>query len=333
MNQTAVVVDGTHRGDDSSGAAEAALFELVDFAEGHVTLFHFHAQIFLGNMDDGTTGNGGQDGFGLGGHQGVALDEDDVGAAGLLDVGAGGGIQVDVLVIALLVGIHDGIQAHGIVQTCLDMAGALGGGTVEVGDADGQRLHAALEVGTHGGDEDTELILSSGLDADDGVIAEHIGTDVQGSAGTEGGHPGGIGLDHFTDGIQEPVHGERRHLQTLGRLHHAHCIEVGTEADDAAVLGGVGLHTLEAGLGVLQDAGALVHGDVGIGGQRAFIPLAVFIVGDIAVIGLDIAEADIAPVKVLLFHNQTPLVGLFLDYPILALPGAQVNRFGRKMFL
>ena len=38
-----------------------------------------------------------------------------VGAAGFLDVGAGGGVHVDVLVKALLVGIHNVVKAHGVV--------------------------------------------------------------------------------------------------------------------------------------------------------------------------------------------------------------------------
>ena len=69
-----------------------------------------------------------------------------------------------------------------------------------------------------------------------------------------------------------------------------------------AVLGGVGFQPLKAGLGVLQNAGALAHGNGGLIGQAAVIPLAVSEIGDIAHVGLDVAKSQIAPVNIFSFH-------------------------------
>ena len=201
-------------------------------------------------------------------------------------------------------GIHNVVEAHSVVQARLDVACASGGCPVQVGNTDGQRPDAALEVGAYRGAEDTELELAGGLHTDDGVIAKHIGPQVQAGTGAEGGHPGGIGLHGLVDGIQEPLFGEHGHFHSLTGLDHPLGIQVRAEANGLAVLGGVGLHALEHGLGVLQDAGALVHGDVGIGGQAALIPSAVLVVGYITVIRLHIAEADIAPVDIFLFHSR-----------------------------
>ena len=326
-----MVHDGAQGRDDGSGAAQAGLGEVTDFAEGHGALLHFHAQILLVNILQRAAGDGGQDGVGLGGDQGVALDEDDVGAAGLLDVGAGGGVHIHVLVVALLVGIHDVVKAHGVVQASLYVAGAPGGCTVQIGDAHGQGLHAALEVGANGGGEDTELVLIGGLDADDGIGAEHEGTDVQGCAGAEGGHPGGVGTDGLHNGVHELVLGEHGHLQTLAGLSHPGGVQVGAEADDAAVFGGVGLHALKAGLGVLQHAGALTDGDGGVLSQAALVPGTVLVVGDEALIGLDVAKPQAAPVDIFLFHGKH-LSNNLLIFPFYHRGGGRSIGGGEKMF-
>ena len=219
-------------------------------------------------------------------------------------MGAGGGVHIHVLVIALLVGIHDVVQAHGVVQTGLDVTGAPGSRTVEVRDADGQGLHAALEVGADGSGKNPELVLVGGLDANDGIVAEHEGADIQGRTGAEGGHPCGVGTDGLNDSVYELILGIDGHFQPLAGLRHPSGVQVGAEADDAAVLGGVGLHALEAGLGVLQYAGTLAHGDGGVVGQNAVIPRAAAIVGDEPLIGLDVAEAQAAPVDIFLFHGK-----------------------------
>ena len=73
-------------------------------------------------------------------------------------------------------GGHNGMQAHGVVQAGLDVAGAVGSCPVEIRNLHYDGLGTALEVGTYGSDKNTELKLLGGLDADDGVGADHKGS-------------------------------------------------------------------------------------------------------------------------------------------------------------
>ena len=303
MNFLAVIHNGAHRGDDRRRAAQAALGKFADLCQLHGALLHLHAEIILRHLQQAAPGDGGENGVGLGGDQLAVLgDENHVGAAGLLDVGAGSGIHVDVLVVALLMGVHNVVKAHGVVQTGLHIAGALGRRPVEIGDAQLQGLDAALEIGADRGDEHPELILRRGLDADDGVAAEHERTDVQRRAGAVGRHPLGVCADGLHYGLHEPVLGEHGHFQAAAGTGHPLGVQVRAEADDASILGGVGFQPLKAGLGVLQNAGALTHGNGGLIGQAAVIPLAVSEIGDIAHVGLDVAKSQIAPVNIFSFH-------------------------------
>lgn len=59
------------------------------------------------------------------------------------------------------------------------------------------------------------------------------------------------------------------HLEALGRVIHTLSVHVGTEADDAAVLGGVGLQALKDLLAVMEDAAALGNMQGVVGGQAA----------------------------------------------------------------
>jgi hypothetical protein len=54
-------------------------------------------------------------------HLVVLRDEYDVRSAGLLDVGAGSGVEIKVLVVAVAVGSDDGVEAHGVVEARLDI--------------------------------------------------------------------------------------------------------------------------------------------------------------------------------------------------------------------
>ena len=67
----------------------------------------------------------------------------------------------------------------------------------------------------------------------------------------------------------------------------------------------VGLQTLKAGLGILQNTGALIHFNGGVGGQTARVPLTVFEIGHKALLGLHVAKSQIAPVDIFLFHRET----------------------------
>jgi len=179
---------------------------------------------------------------------------------------------------------------------------------VELRDDELDGLNATLVVGAHRGDEDAELVLVGRLDADDVARGEHERTDVERGAGAEGRHPGSVGLDDLLDGLDELVLGERGHLEAGGGVVHTLRVHVGTEADDGAVLGGVGLEALEDLLAVVKQAGALGERDGVVGGKLALAPLAVLVVADVAVIGVLISEAEAAPVDVLLLHHALHLL-------------------------
>ena len=198
------------------------------------------------------------------------------------------------------------MQAHGIVEAGLDMACPMGRCPVEIADADGQGLRAALEIRPHGRTEDAELIFIRWLHADDGVGAEHIGADVKGRPAAIGRHIGRIGRHCPVHGVDEPLLRELRHLQPPRGIHHALRVQVGPERHDAPVLRGISLQALKYGLGILQDARALVQDDVRILRQAALVPCAVLIIRDIPLLRLHISEAYVAPVDVLLFHLPLP---------------------------
>ena len=75
--------------------------------------------------------------------------------------------------------INDSVKAHCIVKTCLDVTCSVGSSTIEVGYSDNDGLCAALEIRTYGCTEDPELIIVSGLNADNGVDTEHIRSKVK----------------------------------------------------------------------------------------------------------------------------------------------------------
>ena len=80
------VNDLADRGDNCSCAAETALFELAELCEGNVTLLDFEAEIMLCNILKRASCDGRKDCRRTDCDELVALDEDDVGAAGLLDL-------------------------------------------------------------------------------------------------------------------------------------------------------------------------------------------------------------------------------------------------------
>ena len=56
-------------------------------------------------------------------------------------------------------GRDDGVKAHGVVETCFNMAGAVGGGAVKVRNPNGEGLDATLKIRTDWSCKGTELIL------------------------------------------------------------------------------------------------------------------------------------------------------------------------------
>ncbi len=115
----AVVVDASKRGNNGCGAAQTRFFEDsgFNFSESDHALCDLEAQIVLRDIVDAAACDGGQDAVGCRDDQvAVLIDEDDVGAAGLLDLGAGGGIEIEVLRESFPVGFHNRQQAHRVVQ-------------------------------------------------------------------------------------------------------------------------------------------------------------------------------------------------------------------------
>ena len=244
----------------------------------------------------------------------VLLHEQDVGTTGLLDIGAGLGVEIQVLGIALAVSLHRGLQGHGVVEAGLDVASAVRCGAVVLGNAQLDRLEATLKVRTDRGHENAERVLRSGSHANHVTGADHKRTHIQGCARTEGRNPCGVGRDDLLDGLDKLVLGERGHLQTLGGVVHTLGVHIGTEADDAAILGGVGFQALKDLLAVVEDAAALgdVHGVVG--GQAALVPLAVLPMGLVAVIGLHVAKAEATPIDILLLDSHMSLLTYTVAY-------------------
>ena len=167
---------------------------------------------------------------------------------------------------------------------------------------------ATLEVRAHGRHEDTELVLVGRLHADDVARGDHERADVERRAGTERGHPRGVGLNDLLDRLDEAVLREGGHDQALGGIGHALGVHVGTEAHDGPIGGGIGLEPLEDLLAIMEDARALRQRDAVIGSQGALIPCAILVVGHIAIVGLAIAEIEVSPVQVLLLNGHGELL-------------------------
>ena len=80
-----------------------------------------------------------------------------------------------------------------------------------------------------------------------------------------------------------------------------------------AVLGRIRFQTLEASLCILQNTGTFIQGNIRVGGKDAFVPGTILIHGNIAVIRWHIAETDVAPVDIFLFHNRCSNLTEFYD--------------------
>ncbi len=139
------VADGRdHRG----GAAGEDLGQrtgrgvLAPLLEGDGALLGGVAEV-PGDLEEGVAGDALQDGAGeRRGDDPVAVDEGDVHAAALLDLGAGDRVEVDDLVAAVCGGLGLRQQGRGVVAAGLGVAGAARDrADVVLGDPDGDRLH------------------------------------------------------------------------------------------------------------------------------------------------------------------------------------------------
>ena len=320
-------------GNDRRRAAESAFCHVGQLGEINLALLNGETEIFLCHVDETAAGDRGKNAVRLRGNDLALLrDEEDVRAAGFLDLGAGLGVEIDVLVVALLVRVYDVVEAHRVVQTCLDVAGSARCGTVEIRDAEGQRTNAALEVRTDGRAEETELIFHRRLNADDRAGRKEVGTEIEGCARAVGGNPSRIGGNRLLDGLDEAFLREYGDLQLTCRVLHTCAVQIGAEGHDMTVLGRIGLESLKAGLCILQNACAFGDGNGRFGRQTALVPCAVLEVGDIAKFCGEVAEAKITPINIFLFHkHDLAFLGVLMIGLIIAQEMRFFHRFSRKI--
>ena len=202
------------------------------------------------------------------------------------------------------------MEAHGVVQASLDVAGAPGCRTVKVGHADGDGLYAVFEVVAHRSPEQTELVFIGGFHPDHRAGGKQVGTQVQSAAAFKRRNVVFVGPDHFVHGFHKHFFRYRRHFQPFGGINHPFCILVRTEGNRTAVFGLVGFQPFEYFLTVLQDAGTFIENHVGVTGQAAFAPFAVFIVGNIPLGNGLISESQFGPIDVYIRHTNPS----FLSY-------------------
>ena len=74
----------------------------------------------------------------------------------------------------------------------------------------------------------------------------------------------------------------------------------------------VGLEALEYRLGILQYACVLAHDDLVVGNERAIIPLAVLIHGNVSLVCYVIAESEITPINILFCSHSCLLLLLIV---------------------
>ena len=232
----------------------------------------------------------------------VLPDKEDVGTTGLLDEAARLRVEKQIVRVSISMRLNGGKQAHGIVETGLDVAGAMWRRAVVLGDLQLDRLDTARVVRADGRHEDAELVLVRGPDADNVARGDHERSDIERGARAKGRHPGGVGTNDLLDRLDETLTGKRRHNETLCRVVHTLGILVRPEADDVTVLGGVGLETLEDLLAVVEDASTLREPETVVRRQRTLIPGAILVVGHIAIVSRLIGKAEVTPVEILLIH-------------------------------
>ena len=179
---------------------------------------------------------------------------------------------------------------------------------VILGDAQLDRLQAALEVRTDRRDQDAEGVLGSRGNADDLARTDHERTHIERSTRTKRRHPSGVRAHNGLHGLDELVLREAGHLETLGRGEHALGVHVGAKADDRAIFGGVGLQTLEDLLAIVENARTLGKVQVVIGSQTTLVPFTIFPMRFKAVVGLMVAEIEAAPIQVFFLDGHRLLL-------------------------
>ncbi len=206
----------------------------------------------LGNIHQRPTGDGRQDRRTLGGYHLVVLGyKNKVCSTGLLNEGLCCCIEVEVFCKTVLVGFVPCIEAHGVVQSTLDMSGTARCRSVEFTDLKLQRLDSTLEIRTYGSTEHPEGVLGGGSNTDDRAAAEQKRSDIEGGTAAVGRHIGKVGFHQLVQGIDKAVLGKRRHQKPVCRFVHALGIEIGAECYNLSIDGGIGLQAFKTGLCVL----------------------------------------------------------------------------------
>ena len=155
-------------------------------------------------------------------------------------------------------GIHDRIQAHGIVKPGLYMARSVGRRPVKITDPNGNRLCAAFKIRAYRCREHTELILIRRFHADNRIRAKQVRPDIEGCPGAKRRNIRRVLLHNLPDRLHKPLLRECRHLKACRRIGHPLCIKVRAESHDAPVLRRVSLKPFKACLGILQHTCTLV---------------------------------------------------------------------------
>jgi hypothetical protein len=179
------------------------------------------------------------------------------------------------------------------LRLALILTGAARRSTVEVADAQRQRMDAALEVGADRRRENAELIFFGGGDTDDWAAAEHKRAYIERSAGAVRRHIRGVSLDGLDDCVDETFFREYGHFEPFGAVFHALAVHIGTKSNDMSILSSVGFKALEARLRILQDTRGLADGDGVVTDKFAVVPCAVAVVRYVALVGLAVTEIKV----------------------------------------
>ncbi|MNH17339.1 hypothetical protein D3C79_770080 [compost metagenome] len=203
------------------------------------------------------------------------------------------------------------MQAGRVVAADLGGAGALRRGTVVVGNQELVRGHAAFEVRADRDGEDREDEFRRGAHTDVVAYADDERTQVQCTFAVWR-NEAFVGLDHLFAGVDELFGRHLWHQQAVAAALHAQGVLVRAEQVDRAVLAAVGLHAFETLLAIMQRGRTFADVQHVVFGQGALVPLAVTEVGQVALVGLDVVEAQLVPVNAFVTHGTLESVCICL---------------------
>ena len=306
-NVLALIAQVADGGDDAGGTGGPGLLERavlagsLDVIDGELALGYLVAPL-LQQSDGAVTGDAGEDGAAQRSGNDLIVDhEEGVGGANLLHVLVVPGIQPQHFLAAGLQGLLGGAHAAGVVAAHLGKAGAAHSGAdvliLHIDVAAGEAAAVDVVVGTHGAENDDEVVVLSGLHGEAHLVGDDVGADVESGAGG-GGNPVLVGVDGGLYRLDEQLFVHEGDAHTLVGAVETLGVHVGTEEVDLAVGGAVGLHALKHHLGVVEDAAGGVQADGAVGNDLAVVPaLALVVVHDEHVVGEVLAKAQIALIR------------------------------------